>query len=187
MTAISLADLTPEVISRTGGGEFGTPRTFKISDDGSTVAYLRSPDPDTGRNDLWILSYDTNVGWNGPVLLFSVSSRQDHVAASSTDLRERAREVGGGITRFTMASDGSWIAFELAGVICAIDVATRIAAPVPGSEGCAAPILSRSGRYLAMLTAEQSVRVFARETDRFDRLIFEASPPEGPWSFFFTD
>ena len=147
-----MADTFPRQYARTQRFTLGVPRSFEISPDGRTVAFLRSDSGSDPVTRLWVL--DTATGEErlvaDPMLIAG------HGAEDPAELarRERARESAQGIVRFCTDGEFRTAAFALAGRVYLADLAGRagdrggvreLTALGPATD----PRLSPSGELLA--------------------------------------
>jgi dipeptidyl-peptidase 4 len=86
----------PRQYARTRGFNLGLPRAFRIADDGSRVAFLRTRAGDDTVAGLWVL--DVATGEEREV--YHPDRAEEHVTQEELDRRERAREPQSGVTAF---------------------------------------------------------------------------------------
>src|SRR6202034_980344 len=129
-----MTDSFPRQQARTRNFTLGAPRSFQVSPDGGTVAFLRSPggtDPGTA---LWAL--DVAAGTErliaDPARLAAFGAADDELEKAR---RERVRERAAGIVSF--ATDGGFTvaAFALAGRVYLAGLAGGPAGGGPGQGG----------------------------------------------------
>ncbi len=111
----------PRQQARTRRFTCGAPRTVSVADDGSRVLFLRSAGGDNPVNALWRLdpaTGDEHLVADPDTLLADGGPETDREQAR----RERAREVGGGITAYDGLPDLSRVCFVLAGQVFLADV-----------------------------------------------------------------
>ena len=127
---IPLDDDFPRSFALTGAFRYGMPRSFEVTD--TSVTFLRSADGYDPKLGLW--RFDVDSGRELPLVL------PDQLAVDDADLppaerarRERLRESGGGITAFSMNTDGSRIVFAVGGVLWAWDASGLRSIETPGA------------------------------------------------------
>jgi dipeptidyl-peptidase-4 len=157
---VKLNELTPEAIVERGQLQFGHPRAFSIARDGRRVAFLRAPDPTTAEQQLWLLERDVAGGWSEHRVdekrpLSAGSTTAESAAARA--MRERTRELAGGIIAYTADANLDTLVF-VAGGLWRFTGATRRLDRVEGTDAAEAPLLSPDGRLLACVEG-RSVRV----------------------------
>jgi dipeptidyl-peptidase 4 len=170
-----MTDSFPRQQARTRNFSLGAPRSFQISPDGGTVAFLRSPggtDPVTG---LWAL--DVASGTErlvaDPAQLAGFGGEDDEREKAR---RERARERAEGIVGFATDAGCTVAAFTLAGRVYLAPLAGRDG-PVrelPARAPAADPRPGPSGRLVAY-TCAGALRVVSTETGE-DRAVVD---PDG--------
>jgi len=126
-----MVDSFPRRSARTQRFALGAPRNITVADDGSGVAFLRSPAGDNPSNDLWYL--DVVSGQEHMLVDASILLEPDaKLPAAERTRRERAREGASGIVRyvadaslkhFVFALNGQLFRSEHNGTTSAIDCA----------------------------------------------------------------
>jgi dipeptidyl-peptidase-4 len=164
IAAVRLDELSPEAIVERGQLQFGQPRAFSIARNGRRVAMLRSPDPTTAEQQLWLLERDPTGGWaerriDRPEAAGDGSAPAESAAARA--MRERTRELAGGIIAYTADADLDRIVF-VAGGLWGYRTGDDSPLRVEGTDAAEAPLLSPDGRLLACVE-ERSVRVLTIE------------------------
>jgi dipeptidyl-peptidase-4 len=91
-----MSDSYPRQAARTRNFNLGLPRAFRISDDGSRVAYLRTRSGDDPVAGLWVL--DVATGQEREV--YHPARAEGHETQEELDRRERVREPQSGVTAF---------------------------------------------------------------------------------------
>ncbi len=91
-----MTDSFPRQYARTRGFNLGLPRAFRIADDGSRVAFLRTRAGDDTVAGLWVL--DVATGEEREV--YHPDRAEEHVTQEELDRRERAREPQSGVTAY---------------------------------------------------------------------------------------
>ncbi|HEY2549290.1 MAG TPA: prolyl oligopeptidase family serine peptidase [Streptosporangiaceae bacterium] len=147
-----MADTFPRQYARTQRFTLGVPRSFEISPDGRTVAFLRSDSGSDAVTRLWVL--DTATGEErlvaDPVLIAGGGAEDPAELAR----RERARESAQGIVRFCTDEAFRAAAFALAGRVYLAELAgpaadQRGVRELPALSPATDPRLSPSGELLA--------------------------------------
>jgi dipeptidyl-peptidase-4 len=148
-----LEELTPEAVHARGQLGFGQPRAIRVARDGRRIALLRSPDPLTSEQGLWLLER-TADGWSERRVDAAAGSSGESAAAAA--LRERMRELAGGVVAFTADANLTTLVFPAGGALwCARG---EDVAPLAGTDGAEAPLLSPDGARLAYI-AGRTLRV----------------------------
>jgi len=91
-----VGDPYPRQAARTRNFNLGLPRAFRIADDGSRVAFLRTRSGDDTVAGLWVL--DVADGEEREV--YHPASTEEQVTREEFDRRERAREPQSGVTSY---------------------------------------------------------------------------------------
>lgn len=91
-----MTDSFPRQYARTRGFNLGLPRAFRIADDGSRVAFLRTRSGDDTVAGLWVL--DVATGQEREV--YHPAAAEEDVTREELDRRERARESQSGVTSY---------------------------------------------------------------------------------------
>jgi len=182
MTEISF----PRQQARTRRFSLGVPKSFVISPDGSRVVFLRTrsgTDP-TG----CLFEAAGGRGANGqewecrtlvdPSSLLSgePAGELDSLPAEERARRERARETGGGIVRFSCDDRLSVAVFDLAGRLFAVELATGETRQVPARSPVLDPRLDPTGRLVAYVS-EGSLRLVGLDGSA-DRYVLETDGPD---------
>ncbi|HJO20225.1 MAG TPA: S9 family peptidase, partial [Acidimicrobiales bacterium] len=162
----------PRQHARTRRFSCGAPRTVSVADDGSRVLFLRSASGDDPVNSLWCLD---------------PASGEERLVADPADLlagggdestlelsrRERAREVGEGITAYDGLPDLSRVCFVLAGRVFLADVDGGRVVELASSADAFDARLSPDGASVAYVSG-RSVRITGAGGDQ--RLIGGTTP-----------
>ena len=90
---MALSDAFPRQYARTRGFNLGLPRSFQVADDGSRVAFLRTPAGDDPHAALWV--YD--VADDREREVYRSRSAEERLTQAEIDRRERARERQAGV------------------------------------------------------------------------------------------
>ena len=93
-----MGDSFPRQKARTRGFSLGAPRSFRVADDGSRVAFLRSRAGDDPAGCLWVL--DVATGEERVIFDPAAESEEAHLTQQERDRRERAREQLTGLTTY---------------------------------------------------------------------------------------
>ncbi len=146
-----MTDSFPRQTARTRNFTLGAPRSFQISDDGGTVAFLRSrggSDPDTC---LWTL--DVASGQEqliaDPASISIAGAPDDPVERAR---RERVRERAAGIVGFATDPDFKFATFALAGRVYVADLREGSLRGLRTSTPAADPRPDPAGRHVAYVS-----------------------------------
>ena len=128
----------PRQEARTRRFTLGEPRAFRVSPDGSRVAYLRSAGGDDPVTCLWVL----DVGSGRERLVAdprAMHADAEDLTPAERARRERVREQAGGIVAYTTDTELTVAAFALSGRVYAVGLTTG--GPTEGglTEGGAPP------------------------------------------------
>jgi dipeptidyl-peptidase-4 len=93
-----MGDSFPRQKARTRGFSLGAPRSFRIADDGSRVAFIRSRAGDDPAGSLWVL--DVASGEERVIFDPAAEAEEGHLTQQERDRRERAREQLTGVTTY---------------------------------------------------------------------------------------
>ena len=147
----------PRQEARTRRFTLGVPRAFRISPDGTRVAYLRTQGGGDPVTCLWVL----DVG-RGPERLVADPQRlggdEEDLSPQERARRERVREQAGGIVAYATDADLATAIFPWSGRVYAVDLARPDATPsAPHEVPVAAPALDPrpdpTGKRLAYVCA----------------------------------
>ncbi|MFZ0129092.1 MAG: DPP IV N-terminal domain-containing protein [Candidatus Dormiibacterota bacterium] len=143
----------PRQQARTHRFALGVPRDFVIAPDGRRVLFLRTRSGTDPSTCLW--QFDLDSGTErlivDPAALAQVDV--DEVPAEERMRRERARESSGGIVRFSANRDVTRVAFDLAGRIYVVDVASGAATELAASGRAIDPRVDPTGARIAYVEA----------------------------------
>ncbi len=107
-------DTFPRQNARTLRFSLGRPRSFHVSDDGSSVLFVRSASGTDRVGRLWRWTQDGGeVELVDPVRL--LAGANEELSPQERARRERAREAAGGIIGYSVDADSSRVAFALSG------------------------------------------------------------------------
>jgi len=115
----------PRQQARTRRFSLGVPRNFAIAEDGGSVAFLRTRSGSDQSTCLWQLEVATG---RTDVLVDPADLLRESSGALPPEermRRERSRERAGGIVRYTADRSLTHVAFDLAGHVYAVDMASR--------------------------------------------------------------
>ena len=118
-------DTFPRQYARTQRLSLGEPRTFTVSNDGSRVAFVRTPSGDDHINLLWV--YD--VATQKERLLLdprNVNADLTSVTDAEKRRRERAREGASGVVTYSTDASLNTIATVIGGSLAISDVQTSV-------------------------------------------------------------
>ena len=130
-----MSESFPRQEARTRRFTLGVPRAFRISSDGTRVAYLRTQGGDDPVTCLWLL----DVG-GGPERLVAdprtLGGDEEDLTPQERARRERVREQAGGIVAYATDADLAVAVFPWSGGVYAVDLTRPDATPhevaVPG-------------------------------------------------------
>jgi dipeptidyl-peptidase 4 len=144
----------PRQEARTRRFTLGVPRAFRVSPDGTRVAYLRTQGGSDPVTCLWVLDVDS-----GQERLVvdprTLGGDEQSVPAAERARRERVREQAGGIVAYATDADLTMAAFAWSGRVYAADLtgAGRPPAPVATQAPALDPRPDPAGRRLAYVSA----------------------------------
>jgi dipeptidyl-peptidase 4 len=143
-----MTDSFPRQQARTRRFSLGAPRSFQISPDGGTVAFLRSRGGSDPVTCLWAL--DVASGQErlvaDPTALGSFGDEDDEREKAR---RERVRELAAGIVAFATDGDFSRAAFAVAGHVYLAEIGTGAVRPLSTRTPAADPRPDPTGRLVA--------------------------------------
>ena len=143
-----MTDSFPRQQARTRRFSLGAPRSFQISPDGGTVAFLRSRGGSDPVTCLWAL--DVVSGQErlvtDPTALGSFGDEDDEREKAR---RERVRELAAGIVAFATDADLTQAAFAVAGHVYLVQIGTGVVRPLATRTPAADPRLDPTGRLVA--------------------------------------
>src|SRR5579859_6685965 len=175
-----MTDTFPRQEARTRRFSLGVPRAFRISPDGSRVAFLRTASGTDPVTCLWVL--DVASGQERLVAdprTFGLD--EENLPPEERARRERVRESAGGIVAYATDRDVTRAVFALSGQVFAV--------PLSGGDALARPVATRTpaldprpdpaGRRLAYV-CDGALRVagLAGDDDTGDRAV--ADPAGAP-------
>ncbi|MGI8616840.1 MAG: prolyl oligopeptidase family serine peptidase [Actinomycetota bacterium] len=163
-------DSFPRQKARTRGFTLGAPRSFRVADDGSRVAFIRSRAGNDPEGCLWVLDLAS-----GEERSIFDPAGEEHVTQEERDRRERMREQLTGVTTYD-ADPGLTIAtFVVGGRVHVADLVEGGARTLEGAaDGAFDARLDPTGRRLAYVVdgtlhvhdvADGSGRVLAHDDD----------------------
>jgi dipeptidyl-peptidase-4 len=143
----------PRQQARTRRFALGVPRDFVIAPDGRRVLFLRTRSGTDPSTCLW--QFDMDSGTERLIVDPAALAQDDgaEVPAEERMRRERARESSGGIVRFSANRDVTRAAFDLAGRIYVVDLASGDATEVPASGRAIDPRIDPTGARIAYVEA----------------------------------
>ncbi len=143
-----MTDSFPRQNARTRNFTLGAPRSFQISPDGGTVAFLRSRGGSDPLTCLWTL--DVASGQErliaDPADILIAGAAEDPVERAR---RERVRERAAGIVGFATDADLTVATFALAGHVYAADLREGGVRPLRTSTPATDPRPDPAGRHVA--------------------------------------
>ena len=122
-------DSFPRQKARTRGFTLGAPRTFRIADDGSRVAFIRSRSGNDPEGCLWVL----DVASGEERSIFDPGSGEEHLTQQERDRRERMREQLTGVTTYDADPKLTLATFVVDGRVHVADLVKGGARPLEGS------------------------------------------------------
>ena len=122
-------DSFPRQKARTRGFTLGAPRTFRIADDGSRVAFIRSRSGNDPEGCLWVL----DVASGEERSIFDPGSGEEHLTQQERDRRERMREQLTGVTTYDADPKLTLATFVVDGRVHVADLVKGGARPLDGS------------------------------------------------------
>ena len=168
----------PRQEARTRRFTLGVPRAFRISPDGTRVAYLRTQGGGDPVTCLWVL----DVG-DGPERLVADPRRlggdEEDLPPQERARRERVREQAGGIVAYATDADVAVAVFSWSGRVYAVDLTCPDAHPyeVPVPAPALDPRPDPAGKRLAYVCAG-ALRVASLADPAEDRVL--ADPQGAP-------
>ena len=168
----------PRQEARTRRFTLGVPRAFRISPDGTRVAYLRTQGGGDPVTCLWVL----DVG-DGPERLVADPRRlggdEEDLPPQERARRERVREQAGGIVAYATDADLTIAVFSWSGRVYAVDLTRPDAHPyeVPVPAPALDPRPDPAGKRLAYVCAG-ALRVASLADPAEDRVL--ADPQGAP-------
>ncbi len=146
-----MTDSFPRQNARTRNFTLGAPRSFQISADGGTVAFLRSRGGSDPVTCLWTL--DVTGGQEqliaDPAGLALADAADDPVERAR---RERVRERAAGVVSFATDADLTLASFALAGHVYVADLRAGGTQPLHTSTPAADPRPDPAGRHVAYVS-----------------------------------
>jgi dipeptidyl-peptidase-4 len=143
----------PRQEARTRRFTLGVPRAFRVSPDGTRVAYLRTQDGSDPVTCLWVLDVD-----RGTERLVtdprSLGSGEDNLPPEERARRERVRESAGGIVAYGCDADVATAVFALSGHVYSVSLTDPAASAqqVPTQTPAFDPRPDPAGRRLAYVS-----------------------------------
>ncbi|HUF59025.1 MAG TPA: prolyl oligopeptidase family serine peptidase [Actinomycetota bacterium] len=159
-------------MARTRRFTLGAPRSFRIADDGSRVAFIRSRAGDDPEGSLWVLDLASGEERS---IYDPAADGEEHLTQEERDRRERMREQLTGITTYDADPTLMRATFVIGGRVHVADLVEGSALPLDGAvEGAFDARLDPTGRRLAYVVdgtlhvqdvADGSARVLAHDDD----------------------
>ena len=142
-------DSFPRQRARTRGFTLGAPRSFRVAEDGSRVAFIRSKAGDDPEGCLWVL----DVATGEERLVVDPSAAGDsgkELTQDELDRRERMREQMTGVTTYDVDPGLTFATFVVGGQVHVADLVAGGARPLEGAaEGAFDARPDPTGRRLA--------------------------------------
>ena len=140
-------DSFPRQKARTRGFTLGAPRTFRVADDGSRVAFIRSRSGSDPEGCLWILDLESGEERS---IFDPAAVGEEHLTRQERDRRERMREQLTGVTTYDADPKLTLAAFVVDGRVHVADLVKGGAPPLDGSvAGAFDARLDPTGRRVA--------------------------------------
>jgi dipeptidyl-peptidase 4 len=170
-------DSFPRQMARTRRFTLGAPRSFRIAEDGSRVAFIRSRGGDDPEGSLWVLDLASG---EERAIFDPAAADEQHLTQGERDRRERMREQLTGVTTYDADPGLTLATFVVGGRVHVADLVEGDAEPLEESvEGAFDARLDPTGRRLAYVVdgalhvqdlspegaAGESGRVLARDDD----------------------
>ena len=146
-----MSDSFPRQHARTQRFSLGSPRSFGVTGDGTQVLFLRSGGPEDPVNALWAINTVTGVERQIVDPQKLVDDSRSELPAAELTRRERARESAGGITSYSLNSQGTAVTFALTGEIFVADVESGSVTSVISTGAGFDPRLSGDSRYVSFV------------------------------------
>ena len=155
----------PRQHARTRRFTLGAPRSFTVTNDGSTVLFLRSPSGADPTTALW--AFDTATGEERRVADAGalLAGGDDDLPAAERARRERARETAGGIVSYAVDDAGQFVVFPLSGRLFRVAIDGGDVTELPADPGVFDPRPDPTGRHVAYVSGG-ALRVTDGVTDR---------------------
>ena len=140
-------DSFPRQKARTRGFTLGTPRTFRIADDGSRIAFIRSRSGNDPEGCLWVLDLASGEERS---IFDPAAGGEAHLTQEERDRRERMREQLTGVTTYDTTPGLTLATFVVGGRIHVADLIEGSARTLVGAdEGAFDARPDPTGRHLA--------------------------------------
>lgn len=141
----------PRQHARTRRFSLGVPRNFAIASDGSRIAFIRSLGGDRHTGCVWLL--DVTSGAERLIVDPDTLGGADSgdVPAAERARRERARELSGGIVRFSADSALHRAVFDLAGRLYVVDFDSHALTELPAGGVAIDPQMDPTGASVAFV------------------------------------
>jgi dipeptidyl-peptidase 4 len=156
----------------------GAPRGFTVANDGSRVAFVRSPAGDDPTTSLWVLDVDAGterlVAEPGAIL----AGAEEQLTAAERARRERTREVGRGIVGYSADPGLRRAAFALGGRLFLADLLAGGATELSARSPVMVPELDPTGAAVAYVS-DGDLRVSTVGGD--DRPLAGDEDPDVAW------
>jgi dipeptidyl-peptidase 4 len=168
----------PRQLARTRRFTLGHPRSFAVADDGSRIAFLRSPGGEDPVTCLWVLDVAAateRLIADPRTLLGEVDER---LSDEERARRERARETAGGIVAYGADRDLRVAAFGLGGRLFTADLPSGEVRELPAETPVFDPRPDPTGRRVAYV-CDGGLRVVGEGDD--DYLLAADDDPDVTW------
>ena len=171
-------DSFPRQRARTRGFTLGAPRSFRVAEDGSRVAFIRSKAGDDPEGCLWVLDLETGQERS----IFDPSAVGDvELTQEELDRRERMREQMTGVTTYDADPGLTFATFVLGGRVHVADLLAGGARPLEGAtEGAFDARPDPTGRRVAYVV-DGALHVRDLSPDGTDRVLASDGDPDVQW------
>ncbi len=150
-------DTFPRQHARTRRFTVGQPRNIRITPDGAQVLFLRSTGPADATLRLWAVDLTNDT--LGPETMLADPTQlgldEADLPAAERARRERARESAGGIVSYALSTDGSLVAFALAGELFVIDLAQATTRAIATAGSVFDPRPNHDGTLVAYVSGQE--------------------------------
>ena len=175
-----MSDSFPRQHARTQRFTLGSHRNFTVGGDGTEVLFLRSTGPEDPINALWAIN--TLTGTERVIVdpRKFVDDQGSELPAAELARRERARESAGGITTYSLNSQGSRVTFTLGAEIVVADVDNGSLTSMTSTGAGFDPRLSADGRYVSFVV-EDSLHVALADGSEPARVLLQGDGKTVTW------
>ena len=165
----------PRQYARTRGFNLGLPRSFQVAEDGSRVAFLRTPAGDDPHASLWV--YDVVEGREREI--FGAASTEERLTQAEIDRRERIGERQSGVVTYAADRNLRLASFVVGDELFLADLVSGETRALVPTGSAFDPRPAPTGRSVAFVS-EGSLHVIDLE-DGTDRCLAIDEDPEVHW------